>query len=114
MLKSKSNVGTADKEHALKERIKSTAPTSIPLLIFLYCVCHYVACSCLCFCHAVTLSQHTNNGQYMSALHIINIKNIALGRCLAKEMLAKHDDHLALYNIISRCNLKESEEASAI
>lgn len=52
-IKSKSNVGTADKEHALKERIKSRAPTSNPLLIFLYCVCHYVACSC--FCHAVTL-----------------------------------------------------------
>jgi hypothetical protein len=55
------------------------------------------------------------------------IKNIVVPRGVAKEIIAKRGDHQALYNIsltkrislqsvgyISRCRLKDIEEASAI
>ena len=55
------------------------------------------------------------------------IKNIIIPRGVAKEIITKRDDHQALYTIsliqrlslqavgyISRCRLKDIEEASAI
>lgn len=55
------------------------------------------------------------------------INNTIIPRGVAKEIITKRDDHQALYNIsltkrislqavgyISRCSLKEIEEASAI
>jgi hypothetical protein len=55
------------------------------------------------------------------------IKNIVIPRGVAKEIIAKRNDHQALYAIsltkrislqsvgyISRCRLKDTEEASAI
>lgn len=133
MLRSKSNVGRADKEHALKKNQKQSMYQCIAFDLSL-CVCHSVACSCFCFCHAVTLKQLTqdntmsdNDNIRIPDLTSFVIHSITIRRGLAKEIIAKREDHQALYYIsynhgislqavgyLSRCRIEEIEEASAI
>lgn len=130
MLRSKSNVGIADKEHALKKNQKQSTYQCIALDLFFMRMPLRGVLLLLSRSDVKTTTQDNtmpdNDNIRIPNLTSFVIHSITIRRGLAKEIIAKRNDHQALYYIsynhgislqavgyLSRCSLEEIERASA-
>lgn len=130
MLRSKSNVGIADKEHALKKNQKQSTYQCIALDLFFMRMPLRGVLLLLSRSDVKTTTQDNtmpdNDNIRIPDLTSFVIHSITIRRGLAKEIIAKRNDHQALYYIsynhgislqavgyLSRCSLEEIERASA-
>lgn len=130
MLRSKSNVGIADKEHALKKNQKQSTYQCIALDLFFMRMPLRGVLLLLSRSDVKTTTQDNtmsdNDNIRIPDLTSFVIHSITIRRGLAKEIIAKRKDHQALYYIsynhgislqavgyLSRCSLEEIERASA-